>query len=179
MKRWAGIAAAIVVAGGMALADDGSVSRGARAEIRNRTGEKVGHATLTETGRGTKISVVVFGLPPGRHGIHIHGCALCDPPDFTTAGWHFNPFRKKHGLKNPEGAHLGDLPNLEVGPDGAGRLEATVPNLELVAYAPTAVIKTIGTALVIHAGPDDETTDPFGNSGERIACGVLLPVPAP
>lgn len=179
MKRWAGIAAAIVVFGGVALADEGSVGRAARAEIKNRVGRTVGYATLVETGQGTKVFVEVYDLPPGRHGIHIHGCAQCDPPDFATAGWHFNPFGKKHGLKNPEGAHLGDLPNLEAGPDGKGRLEATVPDLELVAFTPTAVIKTIGTALVIHADPDDETTDPTGNSGERIACGVILPAMVP
>ena len=96
---------------------------------------------------------------------HIHAVGTCEPPAFASAGGHFNPGNKKHGHKNPEGAHAGDLPNLTVGADGAGRLEATAAGVTLKDIA--------GLALVVHADPDDEKTDPTGNSGARVACGVI------
>jgi Cu-Zn family superoxide dismutase len=121
------------------------------------------------------MAVVVNNLPPGKHGFHIHAVGKCDPPDFQSAGGHFNPFGKKHGLKNPEGPHAGDLPNLEVGPDGKGKLETTVGGLTLGKEGLATLFGSNGTAVVIHAGPDDEKTDPAGNSGARIACGVIKP----
>ena len=143
------------------------------ATIVNSKGETVGTAILTEGPDGVSISVVVANLPPGRHGIHIHAAGKCDPPDFQTAAGHFNPFGKKHGLKNPEGPHAGDLPNLEVGPDGKGKLEGKVGGLTLAKEGLASLFGPDGTSVVIHAGPDDDVTDPAGGSGARIACGVI------
>jgi Cu-Zn family superoxide dismutase len=130
---------------------------------------------LTQGPQSVTIAVVVSLLPPGKHGIHIHAIGKCDPPDFKTAGGHFDPFGKKHGLKSPEGPHAGDLPNLEVGPDGKGKIEATVGGLTLGKEGLAVLLESNGTAVVIHADPDDEMTDPAGNSGARIACGVIKP----
>jgi Cu-Zn family superoxide dismutase len=114
----------------------------------------------------------VKGLPSGKHGFHLHAVGKCDPPEFTTAGAHFNPGRKRHGLKSAQGPHAGDLPNLEVGADGSGKLEY-VTKLVTLGSGPASLFDADGTALVIHANPDDDVTDPTGNSGGRIACGTL------
>lgn len=144
----------------------------ARAELYNAQGEKVGIATLMERSDGVAITLQVSKLPPGTHGFHIHAVGKCEPPDFTSAGGHFNPHGKKHGLKNPEGAHAGDLRNLEVRLDGT----ATTIRLALLVTlgpGPHSLFHPDGTALVIHASPDDYTTDPTGNAGARIACGII------
>ncbi len=144
----------------------------ATAELRNAKGEAVGTAGLWEDSSGVRLTIQVRGIPAGRHGFHIHAVGKCDPFEFTAAGGHFNPGGKKHGLKTPAGPHAGDLPNLEVGTDGTGRLEY-ITKLVTLGAGPTSLFKAAGSALVIHAGPDDETTDPTGNSGGRIACGVI------
>ena len=143
------------------------------AEIMDRQGKSVGTAALKEDDKGVSLAVAVSGLPPGRHGIHIHAAGKCDPPEFKTAMGHFNPYGRKHGLKNSEGSHAGDLPNLEVGPDGSGQFTTTLEGVSLKAVAPGSLRDGAGTSIVIHAGPDDETTDPAGNSGARIACGDI------
>jgi Cu-Zn family superoxide dismutase len=116
------------------------------------------------------------GVPPGLHGFHIHAVGKCDPPDFSSAGQHFNPTGKQHGALNPAGSHAGDLPNLNVGPDGVGRLETTTEQITL-GTGPTSVWDADGSALVLHAAPDDFKTDPTGNAGARIACGVITKAP--
>lgn len=141
----------------------------ATADLRNGSGQSVGTVAFFEEKDGVRIAVKATGLPPGKHGIHIHTVAKCDPPDFTSAGGHFNPTGKSHGLQNPAGPHAGDLPNLVVGADGKGSLEYT-NKLISVSSGPNAIS---GASVVIHAGPDDERTDPAGNSGARIACGVV------
>ena len=146
----------------------------AKAQLRNAKGETVGNATLTEIPEGVQIDVSVFNLPPGRHGFHIHTVGKCEPPDFKSAGGHLNPHGKKHGMKNPEGAHTGDLPNLEVGPDGTGRA-AFVAKEATLGPSAYSLFQPDGTSLVIHADPDDEVTDPAGNAGARIACGMITP----
>jgi superoxide dismutase, Cu-Zn family len=143
-----------------------------KASLKNAEGKDVGTATLTPAKGGVKVAVQVTGLPPGKHGIHVHGAGKCDPPDFATAGGHFNPAGKKHGLKNPEGAHAGDMPNLTVGKNGKGKGTFTAKGATL-GEGEGSLFGPDGTALVIHAGADDEKTDPAGNSGARIACGVI------
>ena len=145
----------------------------ATAELKNARGEGVGTASLWEDANGVRLAAQVRGIPAGRHGIHIHAVGKCDPPDFTTAGGHYNPGGKNHGLKSPAGPHAGDLPNLEVGTDRTRRLEY-VTKLVTLGPGPTSLFDADGSALVIHANPDDETTDPTGNSGGRIACGVIV-----
>ncbi len=147
-------------------------AQGAQAVLRNAKGEEVGVATLTEVPGGVKITLHVWDIPPGVHGFHIHAVGKCEPPGFTSAGGHLNPYGKKHGLKNPEGAHAGDLPNLLVGPGGTARMEVIAPHVTLGAGLPS-LFPSSGTALVIHADPDDGVTDPAGNAGARIACGVI------
>lgn len=149
----------------------------ATSELRNAKGEVVGNASFWESVEGVRVIAQVQGVAPGKHGTHLHAVGKCDPPDFTTASGHFNPGGKKHGLKNPAGPHAGDLPSLEVAADGTGRLEY-VTKLVTLASGPTSLFDADGSALVIHANPDDDVTDPTGNSGGRIACGVVSKPPA-
>jgi len=175
MRRSAWIFALLILIGGKAYGQPKAVDPTGSATIINSKGETVGSATLTQGPHSVTIAVEVSRFPPGKHGFHIHAIGKCDPPDFQSAGGHFNPFGKKHGLKNPEGPHAGDLPNLAVGPDGRGKIEATVGGLTLGNEGLAVLFDSNGTAVVIHAGPDDEMTDPAGNSGARIACGVIKP----
>lgn len=144
----------------------------AKATLVNAKGQKVGEAQLEETPHGVKITMTVENMPPGVHAFHIHEKGLCNPPDFKSAGGHFNPFGKKHGLKNPQGPHAGDLPNLVVGQDGKETIEIIAP---LVTLKPgkNSLFQPGGTSLVIHQGPDDYLSDPAGNAGPRIACGTI------
>ena len=175
MNRLAWIFALLILYGGMAYGQQKVGDPAGSATIINSKGETVGSATLTQGPQWVTIAVEVSRLPPGKHGFHLHATGKCDPPDFQTAGGHFNPFGKKHGLKNPEGSHAGDLPNLEVGPDGKGKIEAAVGGLTLGKEGLAILFDPDGVAVVIHAGPDDEMTDPAGNAGARIACGVIKP----
>ncbi len=144
-------------------------------DVQHRT---VGTATFTTTDSGeVRIQVSVSGYNPGSggHGIHIHQMGVCEPP-FTSAGDHYNPTMQQHGLENPEGAHGGDLPNMQFFQDGSGTYDATTDRITLV-DGPLSVFDADGSAIVIHAGPDDQMTDPSGNSGDRIGCGVIVPTP--
>ncbi len=144
----------------------------ARAEIRNAKGEKIGSATLREVRGGVQIKANLSQLSPGEHALHIHAAGKCDGPDFKTAGPHFNPEGKKHGMKNPEGAHAGDLPNFVAGKDGRAKVSIVAAHVTLGDGA-NSLFHPEGTALVIHEKPDDYKTDPAGNAGARIACGVV------
>ena len=173
MKRFVLAAAAALVLGACASAGmDGPGLRG-QAVLKDKAGQQVGLATFTEGADGLRIEVTGVGLPPGPKGIHIHVVGKCEPPDFVSAGAHFNPAGKKHGKLNPEGAHAGDLPNLMVTPVGAAGLDATTKAVTLGGGVPASLFGAGGTSLVITALPDDEKTDPTGNSGGRIACGVI------
>jgi Cu-Zn family superoxide dismutase len=140
----------------------------ATAMLKTATGIDAGRATATEVAGGIRYTLDVKGLPAGLHGAHIHTTGRCDGPDFTTAGGHWNPTTMKHGSMNPQGPHQGDLPNLTIGSDGRGTLGVTVPGATMA-----GLLDTDGAAIIVHAGPDDLMSDPAGNSGGRIACGVF------
>lgn len=144
----------------------------ATAELQDASGQVVGTATFTEAAGGVQIAVQVNGIEPGTHGIHIHETGTCTAPDFTSAGAHFNPTGQQHGLENPQGPHAGDMQNLEVAADGSATATFTNERISLGA-GENSLFDADGSALVIHATADDQVTDPSGNSGDRIACGVV------
>lgn len=142
----------------------------AHAVLRTAAGADVGRASATEVAGGVRFTLDVRGLPPGTHGAHLHMTGRCDAPDFASAGGHWNPTGAKHGAMNPQGPHQGDLPNLLVGTDGRGTIGVTIPGATMA-----ALFDDDGAAMMVHAAADDLLTDPSGNSGGRIACGVLGP----
>jgi Cu-Zn family superoxide dismutase len=144
----------------------------AHANFINAKGDKVGTATLTQTKGGVRVAVNLTQLAPGVHALHIHTTGKCDVPDFTTAGGHFNPGMKQHGKDNPMGAHAGDLPNFTVDAKGRGKATIVAAGVTL-GDGSNSLFHPGGTALMVHASPDDYKTDPTGNAGARIACGVI------
>jgi Cu-Zn family superoxide dismutase len=138
----------------------------------NAKGQPAGTGAVTQVPAGVLISLDVTGLTPGPHGFHIHEAGRCDPPDFKTAGGHFNPTKKAHGFKTPKGHHAGDIANLIAGKDGAAHTEVLVEGVKL-SDGDMALLRPGGTAIVIHAQPDDYKTDPAGASGDRLVCGVI------
>ncbi|MCW5689696.1 MAG: superoxide dismutase family protein [Pseudolabrys sp.] len=144
----------------------------ATAPLKDAQGKEVGSANLTQTPRGVLINVAVKGLPPGEHAFHVHAVGKCEPP-FTSAGGHFNPDNKKHGLMAADGAHAGDMPNLHIPQSGDLTIEVLNAAVTLEKGKPNSLLDNDGSALVIHAGTDDYKTDPTGDAGGRIACGVV------
>src|SRR5688572_17293700 len=167
-------AIAIAACGGQARGPEGAKLPDitANAPLFDTAGARVGVASFSEGDGSTQLGVSVTGLEPGEHGMHIHETGSCTPPSFESAGGHFNPASKQHGLLNPEGAHAGDMPNLVVEADGSADTTLTV-SPSLLAEGPGSMIGTQKRAFVIHAGPDDQKTDPSGNSGARVVCGVI------
>jgi|SRR6185369_11525423 Cu-Zn family superoxide dismutase len=143
-----------------------------KVELKDAQGKDVGTAKIASAKKGVKIALNLHGLPPGQHGIHFHQTAKCDPPDFKSAGGHLNPDGKHHGLENPEGHHAGDMRNITVGEKGTVKTTLTEMDVNL-GNDNHSLFSNGGTALVIHAKADDMKTDPAGNSGDRIACGLI------
>jgi superoxide dismutase, Cu-Zn family len=167
------IHATIVLAAAVGLAAPAAAVDTASAVLKDASGKQVGKATLTVNPTGVLVSLDLTAVPPGEHAFHSHAVGKCEPPDFKSAGPHFNPDQTKHGYLSSEGPHAGDMPNLHVPDDGKLQIEILEPNVTLSGEAP--LLDADGAALVIHAGADDYKTDPAGNSGDRIACGVISP----
>jgi superoxide dismutase, Cu-Zn family len=144
----------------------------AQADILSPVGEKLGEAKFYEAPGGVRVDVDVIQQVPGVHGIHIHAIGKCEGPDFMSSGPHFNPFDKQHGTENPNGPHAGDLPNFEAGPDGHAKF-SVVTALVSLGDGPDSLFHPGGTSIIIDENPDDQKTDPDGNSGARVACGVI------
>lgn len=159
-----GLTAGVAAAGG---------STHAEARMIGADGQTIGWAQLTEDAAGQlHMNVQVAGLTEGRHGIHLHAIGQCVAPTFASAGGHHNPLGAEHGLDNPAGAHAGDLPNLVVNVAGRGHLDA-VSHHATLSSGPVSLLDADGSAIVIHAFEDDQVTNPTGNSGPRVACGVI------
>ncbi|MFC4257002.1 superoxide dismutase family protein [Altererythrobacter xixiisoli] len=146
-------------------------SRLGQATLKHSNGLPAGTAQLFSKGDKVEIAIALTGIPAGVHAVHLHTTGKCDGPEFTTAGGHLNPHSRQHGTENPAGPHVGDLPNMTIGSSGAGTATATLTGTQAEALA--QIFDADGTAIVVHAGPDDYKTDPAGNAGGRIACGVV------
>ncbi|UOQ48107.1 superoxide dismutase family protein [Gracilibacillus caseinilyticus] len=134
--------------------------------------DAVGTATFKEQADKVSVQIKVEGLEPGFHGVHIHEYAKCEGPDFESAGNHFNPEGQEHGLMHPDGPHLGDMPNLEVSADGTADVEFELQGVTLM-DGDKSLLREDGTSIIIHSGQDDGVSQPSGNSGERLVCGVI------
>jgi Cu-Zn family superoxide dismutase len=143
---------------------------GPSAPLINSAGQAIGTVVASQATEGVAFRIHATGLPPGVHGIHVHPIGRCDPPDFSTAGTHWNPTNKQHGLNNPNGPHAGDMPNVTV--DANGAIDATV----VLPHANMAqLLDADGSSVMIHANADDYVSQPAGNSGAKIACAVIGP----
>jgi Cu-Zn family superoxide dismutase len=166
------VSCAVVCTSAQAPATQRSTTPAAKATLKDAQGKTLGEATLRDSPAGVLVKLDLQNVPPGPHAFHIHAVGKCDPPDFMTAGGHFNPTMMKHGLMATGGPHAGDMPNLFVPMDGKLSVEVLDANVTLAAGA-KSLFDADGSALVLHATGDDYTSDPAGNAGGRIACGVV------
>ena len=162
------------VACAVAPAQDAQPVKEIKVSLINSQGQPAGKAVLKQKKNGVEVKISVENIPFGEHGVHIHQNPVCEAPDFKTAGGHFNPEAKQHGFQNPMGHHAGDTPsNLTVGEDHRGSATWTLTDVTLQPGAPNSLLSNGGTSLMVHEKADDMKTDPSGNSGNRIACGVI------
>jgi len=168
--QWIGLGALAAVL--LATPVPPAVAQSVSATLKNAEGKDVGSVQLTQTPAGVLLNLSVRGLPTGEHAFHVHAVGKCEPP-FTSAGGHFNPGNKKHGLMAMEGHHAGDMPNLHIPASGELAVEILNASITLEKGKPNSVYDADGSAIVIHAGKDDYKTDPTGEAGGRIACAVI------
>ena len=168
--KWLGtIASAALLATGLALP---AAAETGKAALQDKSGKDVGSVELSQTPAGVLLKLSLKGLPAGAHAVHIHAVGKCEPPSFESAGPHFNPANTKHGMLSGQG-HAGDMPNLHVPPNGELSIEILNAAITLEKGKPNSVFHPGGTAVVVHEGVDDYKSDPAGNAGARLACGVI------
>lgn len=162
----------MLAAGGCATMSNVTPAPTATATLIGADGRTQGTATVTQAADGLRVLVKASGLTPGVHGVHIHTTGKCDMPDFKTAGGHWNPTAHQHGRDNPAGAHMGDMPNMIVSSSGKGAIEYAIPG-GMLTGGDMPLLDADGAAIVVHATADDYKSDPAGNAGARVECGVL------
>jgi superoxide dismutase, Cu-Zn family len=160
---------ASAVAAGLAIATPAFAADQATAVLKDPDGKEVGKVTLTAVPTGVLLDANLTALPPGDHAFHIHETGKCEAPDFKSAGGHFNPEEDEHGLMNKAGPHAGDMPNIHVPESGQLHIEV----LNQMVHMGRGLFDEDGSAIVIHEGADDYKSDPAGDAGARIACGVI------
>lgn len=158
----------------VAVGNDAAPPPGPAMSFVGGDGSAFGSVTVEDGPGGLLVRLAGTSMPPGVHGIHIHMAGRCEGPAFESAGAHWNPASKKHGRDNAQGAHLGDLANIEIGADGSATTTLGAPGVMMTSGA-NIIADADGTSIVVHAKADDYKTDPSGDSGDRIACAVLAP----